>query len=452
MNFSPERRPHRPWRLSSARERVRRAAAAGADRHRAAAPVVQPQAESPRAACSTTGRIARVRRRAEARRALGEVAVGDQRGEQARPRGRASTRSRAVRGSCRGTAIRAPGSSSPQLAPALEREQRVVGGRVDPAAEARAQPVDALDAAAQPGAHLARRAASGPGPTAATSTGSPRSTARDHLVDPPPRAGRRVVDERGARQALAHARACGEDDQVAGLEAAGDAVEVLEAGRGAGDRPCPRRRAARACRARPTGGRGSRGSPCGGRRGRPRGSRARRGRRARAAAPRGSARAPGSRRTRAGGGGASRSRATIRAYWRTLPTAGTEPASEVDRGAAADALELAGLLEVLDEREGVDRLADRVQVEHRLEDQAVRLAVEVLRLEALVDDQRGQRGVRQQDGAEDRLLRLEVLRRGGAVSPLRGLRSPSGDRVGARSFVARVPVCRVAVLAVRSTW
>ena len=86
---------------------------------------------------------------------------------------------------------------------------------------------------------------------------------------------------------------------------------------------------------------------------------------------------------------------------------------QVDRRAAADALEQAGLLEVLDEREGVDRLADRVQVEHRLEDQAVRLAVEVLRLEALVDDQRGQRGVRQQDRAEDGLLRLEVLRRGG---------------------------------------
>ena len=84
---------------------------------------------------------------------------------------------------------------------------------------------------------------------------------------------------------------------------------------------------------------------------------------------------------------------------------------EVDRRAAADLLEQARLLEVLDEREGVDGLADRVQVEHRLEDQPVRLAVEVLRLEALVDDQRGQRGVRQEDGAEDRLLRFEVLRR-----------------------------------------
>ena len=78
----------------------------------------------------------------------------------------------------------------------------------------------------------------------------------------------------------------------------------------------------------------------------------------------------------------------MRAYWRTLPTAGTRAGEQVDRGAAADAVELARLLEVLDERERVDRLADRVEVEHRLEDQAVRLAVEVLRLEALVDDQR----------------------------------------------------------------
>ena len=90
---------------------------------------------------------------------------------------------------------------------------------------------------------------------------------------------------------------------------------------------------------------------------------------------------------------------------------------QVDRGAAADALEQAALLEVLDERERVDRLAHRVEVEHGLEDQAVRLAVEVLRLEALVDDQRGQRRVRQQHGAEHGLLGFEVLgRRGGGAS------------------------------------
>ena len=84
---------------------------------------------------------------------------------------------------------------------------------------------------------------------------------------------------------------------------------------------------------------------------------------------------------------------------------------QVDRRAAADALEVARLLEVLDERQRVDRLAERVQVEHRLVDAAVALAIEVVRVEPLVDDQRGQRGVRQQDGAEDGLLGLEVLGR-----------------------------------------
>ena len=64
---------------------------------------------------------------------------------------------------------------------------------------------------------------------------------------------------------------------------------------------------------------------------------------------------------------------------------------QIDRGAAAGLVELAGELEVLGEREHVDRLARPVQVEHRLEDRAVALAVEVLGLEPLVDDQRGQR-------------------------------------------------------------
>ena len=92
---------------------------------------------------------------------------------------------------------------------------------------------------------------------------------------------------------------------------------------------------------------------------------------------------------------------------------GHRAGEQVDGGAAADALEQAALLEVLDERERVDRLAHRVEVEHRLEDQAVGLAVEVLGLEALVDDQRRQRGVRQQHGAEHGLLGFEVLGRRG---------------------------------------
>jgi hypothetical protein len=66
---------------------------------------------------------------------------------------------------------------------------------------------------------------------------------------------------------------------------------------------------------------------------------------------------------------------------------------------------------VLDQGERVYRLPPRVKVEHRLVDAAVALAVEVLGPEALVDDQRGQRGVGQQDRAEHGLLGLEVLRR-----------------------------------------
>jgi hypothetical protein len=56
---------------------------------------------------------------------------------------------------------------------------------------------------------------------------------------------------------------------------------------------------------------------------------------------------------------------TMRAYWRTLPTRGTEPASRSTVAAAADGVELAGLLEVLDERQRVHGLAGAVELEHR---------------------------------------------------------------------------------------
>ena len=52
---------------------------------------------------------------------------------------------------------------------------------------------------------------------------------------------------------------------------------------------------------------------------------------------------------------------------------------QVDRRAAAGLVELPGLLEVLDERERVDRLAGAVELEHRREDDPVGLAVEVRR-------------------------------------------------------------------------
>ena len=297
-----------------------------------------------------------------------------------------------------------------QLAPALEREERMVGGSVDTAAEARAEAVHALDAAAEPGAHRGD-AELQVRPDGGDLHRLAPLDRRDDLVHAAARARRRVVDERGAGQALAHAWARGEDDQVAGLEAAGDAVEVLEARGRARDRRAVRRELLELVQ---LGGE--------------------------QVVDRAEVLATvvvGDLEDRALGevdelarrrlvgvharldlvGGAQeaaehRVLADDARVLADVADGGDRAGQQVDRGAAADVLEQAGLLEVLDERERVDRLADRVQVEHRLEDQAVRLAVEVLRLEALVDDQRGQRGVRQQDRAEDRLLGLEVLRRG----------------------------------------
>ena len=83
----------------------------------------------------------------------------------------------------------------------------------------------------------------------------------------------------------------------------------------------------------------------------------------------------------------------------------------VDRGRSADVLELAHLAQAVDHRQHVDRLALVVEREHRLVDRAVTLAVEVVGAQALLDHQRVQRAVRQQDRAEHRLLGVEVVRR-----------------------------------------
>ena len=80
-----------------------------------------------------------------------------------------------------------------------------------------------------------------------------------------------------------------------------------------------------------------------------------------------------------------------------------------DLGRAADALELAALVELVRERDRVDRLALAVESERGPVDRAVRLAIEVGRLEHLGDG--ADRGCRQQHRAEDRLLGLQVLRR-----------------------------------------
>ena len=81
----------------------------------------------------------------------------------------------------------------------------------------------------------------------------------------------------------------------------------------------------------------------------------------------------------------------------------------VDPLAAAGALELAALLELVDERDRVDRLAARVERERRAVDLRVALAVEVARVEDLADRPDRTRG--EHHRAEDRLLGVEILRR-----------------------------------------
>ena len=80
-----------------------------------------------------------------------------------------------------------------------------------------------------------------------------------------------------------------------------------------------------------------------------------------------------------------------------------------DLRGAADALELAALVELVRERDRVDGLALAVERERGLVDGAVRLAVEIGGLEHLGDG--ADRRRREQHGAEDRLLRLQVLGR-----------------------------------------
>src|SRR4051812_14529665 len=252
---------------------------------------------------------------------------------------------------------------------------------------------------------------------------------------------RGVLREVGHQRRLAHRRPCGEDDQVAGLEAAGERVEVLEAGRRADDRRALERELLQLVQlgvqqlldraevlARVLVGdledRSLRHVD----------QLARAGLVAmdlRLDLVRG-VQEPAQHRVLAHD-------ARVLA---DVADRGDRAGQELDRRRAADRLQLAGLLEVLDQRQRVDRLADRVQVQHRLVDAAVRLAIEVAGLQALVDDQRRERGVRQQDGAEYGLLGLEVLRRGDRAEAVRvsaGLgrrahravesRSPTGSNV-----------------------
>jgi len=85
-----------------------------------------------------------------------------------------------------------------------------------------------------------------------------------------------------------------------------------------------------------------------------------------------------------------------------------EPGQLVQADAAADLLQLATLLELVRERDRVDRLVLAVQLERCAVDPRVRLAVEVAGVEDLADGR--DRARRDHHRAENRLLGLEVLR------------------------------------------
>ena len=79
---------------------------------------------------------------------------------------------------------------------------------------------------------------------------------------------------------------------------------------------------------------------------------------------------------------------TMRAYWRTLPTAGTEPASRSIAARPPTASSSPACLRCSTSVSASTGSPLVVQVEHRLRRSPVRLAVEVVRVQALVDDQR----------------------------------------------------------------
>ncbi len=81
-----------------------------------------------------------------------------------------------------------------------------------------------------------------------------------------------------------------------------------------------------------------------------------------------------------------------------------------DHVLAADLLELAVLLERLGHGQHVDRVGVLVQADDRLVDRAVAVAVEVLGLEANVQQHRLDGGLRDHHRPQHRLLRLQVLR------------------------------------------
>ena len=81
----------------------------------------------------------------------------------------------------------------------------------------------------------------------------------------------------------------------------------------------------------------------------------------------------------------------------------------VQAHAAADVFELAAFLELVDERDRIDRLALGVKAERSAVDLRVALAIEIRRVEDLADRPDRARG--EHHGPEDGFLRFEVLGR-----------------------------------------
>ena len=104
---------------------------------------------------------------------------------------------------------------------------------------------------------------------------------------------------------------------------------------------------------------------------------------------------------------------------------GHERGQLVQPNAAADVFELASLLELVDQRDCIDRFALRVERKRRAIDLRVALAVEVRRVQRFADRPDRARG--EQHCPEDRLFGLEVLGRRD-----RGGFSELGDRCHSR--------------------
>ena len=188
---------------------------------------------------------------------------------------------------------------------------------------------------------------------------------------------RRVLGDVGDQRRLAHRGPGGDHDQVAGLEAAGQLVDVLEAGGRPGQRASSRSTAGGACRSPRRGSRRSSGTPSGARPGRPRAPSARR-----APAGRGRSIAGQNARLDLVRGRQQRAQPGVVADDPTVVArvaGGRHPARQlVDRLGAADLLELAVLPERLGDRQVVDLAIALVQLDHRREHGAVLLAVEVV--------------------------------------------------------------------------